>query len=67
MKLYCNWKTIVKEAWSLKFMAIAIVCECAQVILPMYTDLIPRDVFSVLTGFAVAGGIVSRLVYQQNV
>jgi hypothetical protein len=67
MKLYDNWKTIVKQAWSLRFMELAVLCEVAQVVLPMYTDVIPRDVFTVLIIFAVAGAYISRLVYQQNV
>lgn len=67
MKLYDNWKTIVKEAWSIRFMMIAIICECAQVVLPIYTDRIPENIFTVLTILAVAGGIISRTIYQQNV
>jgi len=67
MKLYDNWKTIVKEAWSLRFMELAVICEVAQVVLPMYTDVIPRDVFTALIILAVAGAYVSRLVRQQNV
>ena len=67
MKLYNNWKTIIKEAWSLRFMELAIICEVAQVVLPMYTDVIPRDVFTALIILAVAGAYISRLVYQTNV
>jgi len=67
MRLYDNWKTIVKKAWSLRFMELAIVCEVAQVVLPMYTDIIPRGAFLALIGFAVIGSYISRLVYQPNV
>ncbi len=67
MRLYDNWKIIVKEAWSLRFMELAIVCEVAQVVLPMYTDIIPRNAFSALIGLAVIGSYISRLVYQPNV
>ena len=48
-------------------MELAIICEVAQVVLPMYTDVIPRDVFTALIILAVAGAYISRLVYQTNV
>ena len=48
-------------------MELAIVCEVAQVVLPMYTDIIPRGAFTALIGFAVIGSYISRLVYQPNV
>ena len=66
MKLYDNWKTILKKAWSLRFMERAIFCEVAQQVLPMYTDIIPRGAFTVLIGLFIAGGYISRIVYQPN-
>lgn len=67
MKLYDNWKTIVKEAWSLKFLLIALVLECASVIIPFYTDKIPREIFTPLIIICILGSGISRVVYQHNV
>lgn len=67
MRLYDNWKTIVKEAWSLKFLLIALLLECASVLLPFYTDKIPREVFTPLIIIAIFGSGISRIIYQHNV
>jgi len=67
MKLYPNWKTIVKSAWSLKFLFIALVLECASVILPFYTDVISRQTFTILIVFSIIGSGISRVIYQHDV
>lgn len=67
MKLYDNWKEIVRRAWSLKFLLIALVLECASVVLPFYTDVIPREVFTPIIIVAILGAGISRIVYQSNV
>jgi len=67
MKLYDNWRTIIKEAWSLKFLFIALVLECTSVILPFYTDVISRQTFTILVVFSIIGSGISRVVYQHNV
>jgi uncharacterized membrane protein HdeD (DUF308 family) len=67
MKLYDNWRTILKKAWSLKFLLIALVLECASVILPFYTDVISRQTFTALIIVCIIGSGISRIVYQNNV
>ena len=67
MKLYPNWKSILKKAWSLRFNAIAIFFACAEYLLPYYADSFQRGVFAILSIAAIAGSMLSRLVYQQNV
>ena len=47
-------------------MALAIVSECAQAVLPMYADAIPRDTFAGLTMLAIMGAMISRLIYQKD-
>lgn len=67
MRLYDNWKEIVRKAWSLKFLLIALVLECTSVVLPFYTDIIPREVFTPIIIVAILGAGISRIVYQNNV
>lgn len=67
MKLYENWKDIVKKAWSVKFMIIAGVLSAVEVILPFLEDRFPRGLFAALSGLAVGAAFVARLVAQKDV
>lgn len=67
MKLYENWKDIVKKAWSVKFMIIAGVLSAVEVILPFFEDRFPRGLFAALSGISVGAAFVARLVAQKDV
>lgn len=67
MKLYDNWKTIVKKAWSMRLMAVAAVLSGVEVALPLFVDSLPRGVFAGLSILAVSGAFVARLVAQKDV
>lgn len=72
--LYPNWKTILKKAWSLRFMALSGLCSGLILILPFYQSDIPRNEFSLLMVLCsilspVFSGLamVSRLVKQKAI
>lgn len=67
MKLYDNWKDILRRAWSIRLMLLAGVLSGCEVILPLFTDAMPRSLFAVLSMLAVSGAFVSRLVAQKDV
>lgn len=67
MKLYDNWKTIVRKAWSIRLMLIAGLLSGCEVVLPLFSEAIPRSVFASLSMLAVSGAFVARLVAQQDV
>ena len=67
MKLYANWKEILRKAWSIKFGLLATVFSVMQVVVPIYADSLPRHLFAILTGVATVGVIVARLVWQEDV
>lgn len=67
MRLYANWKTIVIKAWSIRLMAIAFLLTMAEAMLPFFSESFPPKIFAVLSGLAVAGAFVSRLVAQRDV
>lgn len=67
MKLYANWKQIVRKAWSVRFMILAGVLSGCEVILPLFSDVIPRNTFAVLSMLAVSAAFVSRIVAQKDV
>lgn len=67
MKLYTNWKQIVRKAWSVRFMLLAGLLSGCEVILPLFSDVIPRNTFALLSMLAVASAFVARLVAQKDV
>lgn len=62
-----NWKQIVRKAWSVRLMALAFAFTCVEVMLPFFSESFPPRTFAVLSGLAVAGAFVSRLVAQKDV
>lgn len=67
MRLYENWKQILRKAWSIRFIMLAGFLTGCEVVLPLFSDAIPRHLFAVLSFVAVAGALVSRLVAQRDV
>ena len=47
-------------------MVLAFVFTAAEVMLPFFSDAVPQKLFAVLSGLAVAGAFVSRLVAQKD-
>lgn len=67
MKLYSNWKDIVKKAWSIKFIILAGILSASEVILPLFFDYFDRGTFAVLSFVAVSGAFMSRLIAQKDI
>ena len=66
MKLYQNWRDIVRHAWSIRLMILAGLLSAAEVVLPLFADEIPRGTFAALSGLAVSSAFVARLVAQKD-
>ena len=66
MQIKHDWRDVVRRAWSVKFMALAFVFTMAEVMLPFFSDAVPPKLFAVLSGLAVAGAFVSRLIAQKD-
>ena len=67
MRLYENWKEIVRRSWSLRFIILAGALSGLEMILPFYSDEIPRNLFAVLSFVAVSAAFVARLVAQKGI
>ena len=67
MTLKDDWRDVVRKAWSIKFMVLAFVLTMAEVMLPFFSDAVPPRTFAVLSGLAVAGAFVTRLLAQKDV
>lgn len=66
MRLKSNWLLLVKRAWSIRFMILAFALTSIEVMLPYFSNEVPPKLFATLSGIAVAGAFVSRLVAQKN-
>jgi len=66
MNLAQNWRTLLRKAWSVRLMVLAFLLTMAEVMLPFFSDAVPPKLFAVLSGLAVAGAFVSRLVAQKD-
>lgn len=67
MKLYTNWKEIVRKAWSIKFIILAGILSASEVILPLFFDYFDRGTFAVLSFVAVSGAFITRLIAQKDI
>ena len=65
-RIHADWRNILKRAWSIRWMAIAVLCSTAQVVVPLYYDSLPRNLFAILSGVSVSGALISRIVAQSN-
>ena len=66
MHFYPNYKEIVRRSWSLRFIILAGVLSGLEVILPFFSDEIPRNIFAALSFVAVSAAFVARLVAQKG-
>lgn len=66
MKLYDNWRELVRRTWSIRFMVIAGLLSGCEVALPFFSEDIPRNLFAALSLFFTAAALVARLVVQRG-
>lgn len=59
-----DWQRILKQAWSIRLTVLAGMFSAAEVILPLFVDVLPRHLFVVLAFVAIVGAAVARLVAQ---
>lgn len=67
MKLYENWRTILRKSWTLRFQALAFALIFAEASLPFFEEYFTRREFAVTLGLVVASAFVARLVAQKDI
>lgn len=68
--LYANWRTIVRRAWSVRFMVLAMLLTgCEAVIQVMGVDWLdaPRWLTALVVFVVIGAAFVARLVAQKDV
>lgn len=66
MRLYENWRDILRKAWSIRLMILAGILSAAEVVLPLFADVMPRGTFAALSAVTVTAAFVSRLIAQKD-
>lgn len=64
MNLLPNWKWLVRKAWSIRLVVLAGLLSGCEVVLPLFVDTLPRNVFAVLSMLAAIGAGVARVMSQ---
>lgn len=64
MKLVDDWKRIARQAWSVRLMIVASALSGLEVILPLFADQFPRNVFAVASFLTVVAAMAARFVAQ---
>ena len=64
MKLDHDWKRTLRHAWSVRWIGLAAVLTGIEVILPLFSDAVPRNLFAVLSFCATVAAMVSRVLVQ---
>ncbi len=64
MELLPEWKRIARRAWSFRLTIIAALLSGAEVVLPLFIDVLPRNLFASLSFVAIVGAAVARVVAQ---
>lgn len=66
MRILKNWRGIIRKAWSIKLMVLAGILSGFEVILPFFSDHLPRGFFASLSFLVVSAAFVARLVAQKE-
>ena len=59
-----NWHQVLRRAWSIRFSLLAAAFTAAEVVVPIFGDVLPRGVFVLLAFAASIGATVARIVAQ---
>ena len=60
MRLKPDWKAILMKAWSIRLAALAAVLTGAEVVVPLFADSVPRNLFALLSFITVVAAMVDR-------
>ena len=59
-----DWRRVARRAWSVRLSIVAAVFTAAEVVVPLFGDVLPRGAFVLLAFAASIGATVARIVAQ---
>ena len=59
-----DWRKIARRAWSVRLSIVAAIFTAAEVVVPLFGDVLPRGAFVLLAFAASIGATVARIVAQ---
>ncbi len=59
-----DWRRVLRRAWSIRLSVVAAIFTAAEVVVPLFGDVLPRGVFVLLAFSASIGAAIARLVAQ---
>lgn len=64
MRLIENWTKVLKKAWSIRLIVLAGLLSQVEVLLPMFSDSMPRGLFAGVSLLVTVAAVVARVVAQ---
>lgn len=64
LSLLVDWRNVLRRAWSIRFSLLAAGFSAAEVVVPLFSELLPRGAFVLLAFAASIGAAVARIVAQ---
>lgn len=64
MQLLPDWRRVARKAWSIRLVVLAGLLSGCEVVLPLFVDSLPRNIFAGLSLLAAIGSAVARVVDQ---
>ena len=64
MNLVPEWRWLVRRTWSFRLAILSAILSGVEVILPLFVDAMPRNVFAVLSMIAAVSAGVARVTAQ---
>jgi hypothetical protein len=59
-----GWRRVLRRAWSIRCAMLAAIFTAAEVVVPLFGDVLPRGLFVLLAFTASIGAALARLVAQ---
>ena len=67
LQLYTNWRTLVRKAWSIRFILIAGLLSGCEVALPFLPLSMPQGCFAALSAMFCCAAFIARVVAQKDI
>ena len=64
MNLLPEWKWLIRKTWSIRLVILSAILSGIELILPLFVDTIPRNLYAALTMCSAIAAGIARVVAQ---